>query len=238
MASIFVAEQIEAGYGDVVIVHQVSIEVSEGEAVAIVGPNGSGKSTLLKSILGFARLFRGRVFYQEKEVTGLEPDRLVSLGIGYVPQVNNVFANLTVQENLEMGAYVRRDKAQIKADMSEIYQMFPELKAKRKAWAGNLSGGERQMVAIARTMMSKPRVLLLDEPLASLSPKAASLILSKLQVIREGGTALVIIEQNARRALESSHRGYVLVQGSCVMEGECEVILRDETAKRRYLGLK
>ncbi|RLC70910.1 MAG: ABC transporter ATP-binding protein [Chloroflexi bacterium] len=238
MAAIFVAEEIEAGYGDVVIVHQVSIEANEGEAVAIVGPNGSGKSTLIKGILGFARLFSGRVFYEDKEVTGLEPDRLVSMGIGYVPQVNNVFANLTVQENLEMGAYIRKDKAKIKADMDEIYEMFPELKTKKKAWAGNLSGGERQMVAIARTMMAKPKVLLLDEPLASLSPKAASLILSKLEAIRESGTAVVIIEQNARRTLECSQRGYVLVQGKCVMSGKSSTILADETAKRRYLGLK
>ncbi len=237
MAPIFEAREIEAGYGDVVIVNRVSISVNQGETVAIVGPNGSGKSTLIKSLLGFAKLFHGQVLYEGKDVTGLVSDRLVSLGIGYVPQISNVFTNLTVEENLEMGAYIRSDKAQIKSDMKEVYRMFPELEARKRVWAGNLSGGERQMLAIARAMMANPKVLLLDEPLASLSPKATSLILSRLEGVRETGTALVIIEQNIRKALESSHRGYVLVEGNCVMEGDSKTILSDETAKPRYLGI-
>lgn len=237
MNSILIAENINAGYGDVVIVHNVSVKVDEGEIVAIIGPNGSGKSTLIKSILGFARLFHGRVFYRREDITGITPDRAVALGISYVPQVNNIFVNLTVAENLEMGAYVRKDGT-IKADLAEIYRLFPELEAKKRAWAGNLSGGERQMLAIARAMMTNPKVLLLDEPLASLSPKAASLILSKVAKIRDSGTAIVIIEQNVKKALDSSHRSYVLVDGICVLEGESDFILSDDTAKRRYLGLK
>lgn len=238
MAPILVAEKVDAGYGDVVIVHNVSLEVSEGETVAIVGPNGSGKSTLIKSLLGFARLFGGRVFYEGKDITGITPDRAVNLGIGYVPQINNVFTNLTVAENLEMGAYIRKDKVSIKADMAEIYRMFPELEARKRTWAGNLSGGERQMLAIARAMMANPKVLLLDEPLASLSPKATSVILSKIEKIRESGTAIVIIEQNVKQALDSSHRGYILVAGTCIMEGDSAFILSDDTARRRYVGLK
>ncbi|GFP21085.1 branched-chain amino acid transport system ATP-binding protein, partial [Candidatus Hakubella thermalkaliphila] len=210
----------------------------EGETVAIVGPNGSGKSTLIKSLLGFARLFHGRVFYQGKDITGITPDRAVNLGIGYVPQINSVFTNLTVAENLEMGAYIRKGRASIKADMAEIYQMFPELKARKRMWAGNLSGGERQMLAIARAMMANPKVLLLDEPLASLSPKAVSVILSKMEKIRESGTAIVIIEQNVKKALDASQRGYILVAGACIMEGDSAFILSDDTAKRRYVGLK
>lgn len=237
MKGVLIAENIDAGYGDVVIVHNVSIHVNEGEVVAIVGPNGSGKSTLIKSLLGFASLFRGRVFYQGKEITGITPDRAVTLGISYVPQVNNVFVNLTVAENLEMGAYVRRDGT-IKADMTEIYRLFPELEARKGAWAGNLSGGERQMLAIARAMMTNPKVLLLDEPLASLSPKAIALILSKIEKISDGGTAVVMIEQNVKKALDCSHRSYILVDGNCVMEGDSEFILGDEMAKRRYLGLR
>lgn len=238
MVPILAAENVDAGYGDVIIVHNVSLKVGEGETVAIVGPNGSGKSTLIKSLLGFARLFHGRVFYEGKNITGITPDRAVNLGIGYVPQINNVFTNLTVAENLEMGAYIRKGRVSIKADMAEIYRMFPELEARKRTWAGNLSGGERQMLAIARAMMANPKVLLLDEPLASLSPKAASVILSKMEKIRESGTAIVIIEQNVKKALDSSQRGYILVAGACIMEGDSAFILSDDTARRRYVGLK
>ena len=238
MAPILAMENIDAGYGDVVIVHNVSLTVDEGETVAIVGPNGSGKSTLIKSLLGFAKLFKGRFLYQEQDITGITSDRAVSLGIGYVPQNNNIFTSLTINENLEMGAYIRRDGASIKADIADVYQMFPELEARKKAWAGNLSGGERQMLAIARAIMANPKVLLLDEPLASVSPKATAAILSKIEKIREVGTAIVIIEQNVKKALDSSQRGYILVDGVCVMEGDSASILSDDTAKRRYLGLK
>ncbi len=238
MAPVLVMENIDAGYGDVVIVHNVSITVDESEIVAIVGPNGSGKSTLIKSLLGFAKLFKGRFLYQGQDITGITPDRAVSLGIGYVPQTNNIFTNLTVKENLEMGAYIRRDGASIKTDIADVYLMFPELEARKKAFAGNLSGGERQMLAIARAMMASPKVLLLDEPLASVSPKATTAILSKIERVREVGTAVVIIEQNVKQALDTSQRGYILVDGVCVMEGDSASILSDNTAKRRYLGFK
>lgn len=238
MAPVLTMENIDAGYGDVVIVHNVSLTVDESEIVAIVGPNGSGKSTLIKSLLGFAKLFKGRFLYQGKDITGTTSDRAVSLGIGYVPQINNVFTNLTINENLEMGAYIRRDRASIKADIADVYRMFPELEARKKAFAGNLSGGERQMLAIARAMMASPKVLLLDEPLASVSPKATTAILSKIERVREVGTAVVIIEQNVKQALAVSQRGYILVDGVCVMEGDSASILSDDTAKRRYLGFK
>lgn len=181
MAAVLATENIVAGYDDAVIIHNISVEVSEGEIVAILGPNGSGKSTLIKSILGFAKLFQGNVFYCGRDITGITSDRAVRLGIGYTPQINNIFPNLTIAENLDMGAYHSKDKASVKAGMAEIYGMFPELTARRKALAGNLSGGERQMLAIARAMMAQPRVLLLDEPLASLSPKPTSGILSQLE---------------------------------------------------------
>ena len=237
MESIFVAEDIVAGYEDVEIVHNVSVRLDAGEIVAIIGPNGSGKSTLLKSLLGFARLFRGRVLYDGRNITGITPDRAVILGINYVPQIDNVFVNLTVAENLELGAYTRKD-GNIKADMAEVYRLFPELAARKKAWAGNLSGGERQMLAIARAVMTNPKVLLLDEPLASLAPKAVSPILRKVKKIRDNGTAIVIVEQNVKRALGISHRCYVLVDGRCVLEGDSSSVLSDETAKQRFLGLK
>ncbi len=238
MSPVLAMENIDAGYGDVVIVHNVSIVVGEGEIVAIVGPNGSGKSTLLKSLFGFAKLFRGRMFYQGEDVTGMASDRLVSLGIGYVPQISNVFPNLSIAENLDMGAYHRRGKASIKAGMAEIFEMFPELEAKKNALAGNLSGGERQMLAIARAMMAQPRVLLLDEPLASLSPKPTSVIVSKLESIERAGTAIVIVEQNVRKALSIAKRGYVLVDGTCAMEGTAKSLFVDDSSRQRYLGLE
>ncbi|PIW40353.1 MAG: ABC transporter ATP-binding protein [Chloroflexi bacterium CG15_BIG_FIL_POST_REV_8_21_14_020_46_15] len=235
---VFAVKNINAGYGDVVIVHDVSIYVNEGEIVAVVGPNGSGKSTLLKSILGFARLFQGKVVYCGEDITGIASDRAVSMGIGYVPQVNNVFPNLTISENLDMGAYHRKGRASIKAGIREIFEMFPELEVRKNALAGNLSGGERQMLAIARAMMAQPKVLLLDEPLASLSPKPVSVILSKLGKIKETGTAIIIVEQNVRKALSVSSRGYVLVEGTCAMEGEASSLFAEESSKQRFLGLE
>lgn len=238
MPPILTMENIDAGYGDVTIVRNVSITVGKGEIVAIVGPNGSGKSTLLKSLLGFAKLFHGQVLYQGRDVTGMAADQLVSMGIGYVPQIDNIFPNLTIAENLDMGAYHRKGKASIKSAMEEVYDMFPELKMRKNALAGNLSGGERQMLAIARAMMAQPKVLLLDEPLASLSPKPTSVILSKLGNIEEAGTAIVMVEQNIRKALSVSKRGYVLVNGTCAMEGDAESLFAEDSSIQRYLGLE
>jgi len=238
MPSILTMENIDAGYGDVIIVRNVSITVGEGEIVAIVGPNGSGKSTLLKSLLGFAKLFQGQVFYQGRDVTGMAADQLVSQGIGYVPQINNIFPNLTIAENLDMGAYHRKGRASIKSAMEEVYNMFYELKVRKNFLAGNLSGGERQMLAIARAMMAQPEVLLLDEPLASLSPKPASAILSKMESIRENGTAIIIVEQNVRKVLSVSNRGYVLIDGACAMEGDADSLFTEESSRQRYLGLE
>ena len=237
MNPVFVAENISAGYGDVIIVHDVSVKVASGEIVAIVGPNGSGKSTLLKSLLGFAKLFQGRVLFQDKDITGIASAQAVKSGIGYVPQVNNVFPNLTISENLDMGAYHRKGKTSVKAGMREIFDMFPELGVRKNALAGNLSGGERQMLAIARAMMAEPKVLLLDEPLASLSPKPVSAISAKLERIKEGGVAIVIVEQNVKKVLSVSNRGYVLVEGACIMEGDAASLLTEESSKQRYLGL-
>ena len=237
MSDILSASGIVAGYGDVHIVTDVSIRLEPGGSVAIVGPNGSGKSTLLKSLLGFARLFEGKIMLDGRDITGFSSDKTVALGLGYVPQTDNVFANLTVQENLEMGAFVRRDGASIKRDIARMYELFPELERRRKFYAGSLSGGERQMLAIGRAMMANPRVLLLDEPLASLSHKAVESIIDKLRLINEQGTALIIIEQNTRRILAFSRRAYILVGGRLALEGEASTILENEDARKRYLGL-
>jgi ABC-type branched-subunit amino acid transport system ATPase component len=235
---IFQANNIRAGYGDVVVVDGVSIHVSQSEIVAIVGPNGSGKSTLLKSFFGFARFFGGTLAYEGKDITGLSADRMIAAGIGYIPQSANVFANLTITENLEMGAYTRRDGSQIGADIQNIFEIFHELKHRAHSYAGTLSGGERQMLAIARAMMAQPKVLLLDEPLASLSPKSVDGIVAKLKLISRSGTALILIEQNVMKALSFAQRGYILVEGRSTMEGPAATLLNDEHAKRRYLGLE
>jgi ABC-type branched-subunit amino acid transport system ATPase component len=238
MEPILSARNIDAGYGDVIIIHDISVGVTPGEIAAIVGPNGSGKSTLIKSILGFARLFGGTVLFKGKDITGAASDKVVNLGIGYVPQIDNVFANLTILENLDMGAYSRRDRESIKAGKRGILEIFPELEARKNTLAGNLSGGERQMLAIARAMMAEPEVLLLDEPLASLSPKPSAVIESKLKQIKEAGMAILIVEQNVKKALEISNRGYVLVSGAQAMEGESAALLADDSFKHRFLGLE
>jgi len=237
MLPILAMKNIQAGYGDVIIVNNVSLDVDRGEIVAIVGPNGSGKSTLLKSLLGFSKVFQGKVFYKGQDVTGMSSYQLVSQGIGYVPQIDNVFPNLTIPENLDMGAYQRKGKSAIKSAMTDMYAMFPELQKRKHSLAGNLSGGERQMLAIARAMMSQPQVLLLDEPLASLSPRPSSVILSKLAAIRETGVAILIVEQNVKKALSIAKRGYVLVEGCCAMKGEAEFLFSQDDSKKQYLGL-
>lgn len=228
---------VTAGYGKLPVVYDVSIGVSKEEIVTIVGPNGSGKSTVIKSVLGLAKVFNGVIAYDGTDITHKGTDAVARLGVGYVPQLENVFTNLTVEENLEMGAYIRRDEATVKSDINGVYDIFPELRARKGEVAGKLSGGERQMVAIARAMMMKPKVLLLDEPTASLAPRAASLVLSKIREIRDRGVPVLMAEQNARKALASSDKGFVLVAGRCVKEGPAAEILADENIGRLYLGL-
>jgi len=230
-------KDIRAGYGDVVIVEGVSIAADAGQLVAVVGPNGSGKSTLLKSLVGLARRFAGQVLLEGRDISELPTWRIVGVGLGYVPQTDNVFTGLTVLENLEMGAYSRRDKKGIRDDLVEIFKLFPELALRKRARAETLSGGERQLLAIARAMMTNPRILLLDEPLAFLSPKMASLILERLLQIQAQGTAIVLVEQNAVRALEVASYGYVLNEGRCVMKGKGPELLADQELRVRFLGL-
>lgn len=236
--SLFQAKEICAGYGDVMIVVGVSISVAQGDLVAIVGPNGSGKSTLLKSIMGLARTFSGQVLYEERDITRLAPWQAVGIGLGYVPQINNVFTGLTINENLEMGAYRRSDQAGIRSDLEEVYQRFPELAARKKARAETLSGGERQLLAIARAMMAHPKMLLLDEPLAFLSPKASGAVLNRLLQIQAEGTSILMVEQNTVKALQNASYGYILNEGRCVMEGKGLELLEDASLREQFLGLR
>ncbi len=230
-------KSICAGYNDVIIVNDVDMRVNKGGLVAVVGPNGSGKSTLVKSLLGLAKRFSGKVTFEERDITRLKAWQAVDEGIGYVPQTNNIFTNLTVNENLEMGAYCCVDYNKIKKDLKQIYKQFPELADRKKARAETLSGGERQLLAVARAMMSRPRMLLLDEPMAFLSHKASEVMINRLLEIQSTGTSMLIIEQNTRLALQNADYAYVLNEGRCVMEGYGPDLWKDENLRRRFLGL-
>jgi ABC-type branched-subunit amino acid transport system ATPase component len=225
---------ISSGYGEMSILHDISIRVNAGEVVTLIGPNGAGKSTLLKTIFGLLRPLEGRIFFEDTDITGLKPPLLVRHGMSYVPQVDNVFPSLTVQENLEMGAFVRHDGYAVR--LEEVYTFFPILRLKRKQRVGSLSGGERQMVAMGRALMLDPRLLLLDEPSAGLSPRLVGMVFEKLAEINHTGVALLIVEQNAREALRLSQRGYVMASGQVRLEGEGGQLLQDAEVGRLYLG--
>ena len=228
------AREIVAGYGEVDILHGVSIAVRRSEMVAVIGPNGAGKSTLLKVVFGMLPLRGGSVFVGNADVSGQQPDKLVRQGLGYVPQVENVFPSLTIQENLEMGAFVRRNG--MRERLEAMYELFPDLAGRRGDSAGKLSGGQRQMLALARALMLDPTVLLLDEPSAGLSPKMVHAIFERIRAINDRGTAILLVEQNAREALSVCERGYVLAMGMNRLEGEAKGLLENEEVGRLYLG--
>jgi ABC-type branched-subunit amino acid transport system ATPase component len=228
------ARNLTSGYGETDILYDVSIKLDEKEIVSIIGPNGAGKSTLLKTIFGILRPSRGVVELQGEEITGLNPDRIVRKGMSYVPQVDNVFPSLTIQENLEMGAFVRTDD--YRGRLQEMYDLFPILKDRRNQKVGSLSGGQRQMVAMGRALMLDPTVLLLDEPSASLAPLLVEMIFEKIVDINKTGVAIVVVEQNARETLKISDRGYVLAMGRKVFEDTGKAILENEEVGKLYLG--
>lgn len=225
---------LTAGYGETDILESVSLELREREIVSIIGPNGAGKSTLLKTIFGLLTPREGSIKLQKEEITGLSPNRIVEKGISYVPQVENVFPSLTVNENLEMGAFIRTDDYQ--HQLEEIYTLFPMLRERKKDKAGKLSGGMRQMVAMGRALMLEPKILLLDEPTASLAPLLVGMIFQKIVEINRTGVAMMMVEQNAKETLKISHRGYVLAMGRKVFEDRGESLLKNEAIGKLYLG--
>ena len=228
------AKRITAGYGETEILHRVFVKVNEGEIVSIVGPNGAGKSTLLKTILGLLKPREGKVILEAEDITGLDPDRIVRKGICYVPQTDNVFASLTVQENLEMGAFIRKDNYQNR--IQEIYTIFPDLGGRRKDRAGKLSGGQRQMVAIGRALMLEPKIILLDEPSASLAPKLVRLIFQKITEINRSGVGILMVEQNIREALRIADQAYVLAMGRNRFHDTGQALLNNQEVGKLYLG--
>src|SRR5438128_7360470 len=230
------AYELVGGYGAIDILHGVSLSVGVGEIVTVIGPNGAGKSTAFKTIVGFLRPKSGRVVFSGEEITGIRPDLLLRRGLAYVPQGRLVFPQMTVLENLEMGAYTERDAARVAAAVERVYALFPILGERRRQKAGTMSGGEQQMVAIARALMTSPRLILLDEPSLGLSPKFVTLIFEKLLEMKRGGFTLTLVEQNATRALAVADRGYVLELGKNRFAGPGQRLLADPEVKRLYLG--
>ncbi len=225
---------LDAGYGETQILHGASIRVAEREIVTIIGRNGCGKSTLLKAITGVVRPTAGRVVFGGDNIAGLQPDRIVRKGISYVPQTENVFPSLTVQENLEMGGFLRRDLGRDR--LPRIFELFPDLVSKRGDRASRLSGGQRQMLALARALMLDPTLLLLDEPSAGLAPMMVDGVFDKIAEINQTGIAILIVEQKARRSLQQSHRGYVFATGQTRLEDTGERLLANPEIRRLYLG--
>jgi ABC-type branched-subunit amino acid transport system ATPase component len=232
--SLLVGQGISAGYGEMEILHEVCLELEAREIVSIIGPNGAGKSTLMKAIFGLIKPKAGQVIFNGQAITGLSPDQIVRRGLSYVPQTENVFPSLTVQENLEMGAFIRRDD--YRGRIEEIYGLFPVLKEKRKQRVGSLSGGQRQMVAMGRALMLDPQVLMLDEPSAGLAPKLVGLIFDRIKEINKTGVAILMVEQNARESLKLADRGYVLANGRNRFEDTGDNLLANEEVGRLYLG--
>jgi len=249
------SQDLHSGYGEMEILHGVSIDVDEGEMVVIIGPNGAGKSTLIKTVFGLLRPTEGRILLRGKDITGFHPRDLVMMGLAYVPQSNNTFPTLTVLENLEMGAVTRRlsplawnrasqsekqsrmmTDAQIRTRAVETIELFPNLQPKLRERAGALSGGEQQMVALAKSMMLDPECLLVDEPSAGLAPKLVDMVFSKIAEINQAGTAVIMVEQNAKKALAIAHRGYVLETGRNRFAGSGLELLHDPQVAKLYLG--
>jgi len=235
-APLLTAHGITGGYGKLDILHEVSLGVHAGEIVSVIGPNGAGKSTAFKTIVGFLRPRSGRVVFNGEEITGLRPDVVLRRGLAYVPQGRLVFAQMTVLENLEMGAYTVADRAKVAAALQSVYTLFPVLFERRRQKAGTMSGGEQQMVAIGRALMTSPRLILLDEPSLGLAPKFVTLIFDKLVALRRAGYTLMLVEQNATRALQIADRAYVLELGRNRFEGAGTALLADPEVKRLYLG--
>jgi branched-chain amino acid transport system ATP-binding protein len=232
--SFLIGEGMTGGYGGADILHDCTISVEKGEIAVIVGPNGAGKSTAMKAIFGMLNLREGQVRLGERDITGLTPQERVRAGMGFVPQTGNVFRTLTVEENLEMGAFIREDD--FRDTLEQVYALFPVLAEKRRQPAGELSGGQRQQVAVGRALMTKPEVLMLDEPTAGVSPIVMDDLFDKIIDVANTGIAILMVEQNARQALAIADKGYVLVQGRNRFTDTGEALLANPEVRRSFLG--
>ena len=229
-----IGENMTGGYGAVDILHSCTIAVEQGQIAVIVGPNGAGKSTAMKAVFGMLNLRGGAVKLQGEDITKLSPQARVRKGMGFVPQTHNIFTTMTVEENLEMGAFIRRDE--IADTMAQVYDLFPILKQKRYQAAGELSGGQRQQVAVGRALMTQPKVLMLDEPTAGVSPIVMDELFDRIIEVARTGISILMVEQNARQALAIADKGYVLVQGANRFTDTGEALLADPEVRRSFLG--
>ena len=231
-------KKINSYYGNIQALHDISLEVEEGEIITLIGANGAGKSTTLMSISGIVPPRNGEILFKGQPIHGLSPDRIVALGISQVPEGRHIFPDLTVAENLDMGAFLRNDKKQIEEDLAYIYDLFPILKQRRNQPGGNLSGGEQQMLAISRALMARPQLLLLDEPSMGLAPLVTRQIFEIIKKInRENNTTIFLVEQNANLALKIADRGYVLETGHITMHDKAAALLANKEVQRAYLGI-
>jgi ABC-type branched-chain amino acid transport systems, ATPase component len=231
-------KEISSGYGAIEALRGVSLRVETGEIVTLIGANGAGKTTTLRTITGLVSPTAGEVVFEGRKLNGVPTHRITAMGVSMVPEGRAVFANLTVGENLEMGAYLQRDRAKRNRELERVFRLFPRLKERIKQSAGTLSGGEQQMLAIGRAMMAHPRLLLLDEPSLGLAPLLVHSIFEAIDEINKEGTTILLVEQNANAALKHSHRAYVLETGRIVMEGESQKLAADQRVKQAYLGEK
>jgi len=232
--SLLKVRNLDAGYGDLQILSGVNMDVQDGEFVTIVGPNGAGKSTVMKSVFGLANLMRGEVEFGDHDITTTAPEDVIHLGLGYVPQNDNIFGGMTVKENLEMGAYILDEVPQ--DALAEVYDRFPILEERKDQKAGTMSGGQQQMLAMGRALMLSPDLLMLDEPSAGLAPDLVDDMFDRIDEINEDGTAILMVEQNAKEALRRCDRGYVLVNGQNRYEDAGDALLADETVRQDFLG--
>jgi len=235
MSSLLKVDSINVYYGAIHAIKDISFEVSEGEVVTLIGANGAGKSTILKTVSGLLRSKTGGVEFENANISHLAPHKVVNLGLAHVPEGRRVFTRMTVEENLEMGAYTRPN-SEVDSGIAMVYEQFPRLKERRKQIAGTLSGGEQQMLAMGRALMSKPKLLMLDEPSMGLAPILVEQIFEIIQSLHKAGTTILLVEQNAQMALSVADRGYVLETGKIVTSGTGAALLEDESVKKAYLG--
>ncbi|MBU5483147.1 ABC transporter ATP-binding protein [Clostridium sp. MSJ-11] len=229
-------DKINVYYGAIHALKDLSIEVKEGEIVTLIGANGAGKTSMLKTISGIVKPKEGAIKYIDKDITGSSASDIVKMGIAHVPEGRRIFANMSVMENLEMGAFIRKDKSEIRGDYEKIFEKFPRLKERRTQMAGTLSGGEQQMLAMGRALMLRPKLILLDEPSMGLAPIMVDEIFSTIQDINKSGTTVLLVEQNANMALSVANRAYVIQTGKIALEGKGCDLLKDENVKKTYLG--
>ena len=229
-------KDIEVYYGMIQAIKGISFEVNEGEVIALIGANGAGKTTTLHTITGLLSPKKGSVIFEGKDITKVPAHKIVSLGIAHVPEGRRVFAELTGYENLKMGAYTRKDKDEIEKTLEMVYKRFPRLEERKNQLAGTLSGGEQQMLAMGRALMSHPKIIVMDEPSMGLSPILVNEIFDIIQEVSKGGTTVLLVEQNAKKALSIADRAYVLETGRIVLEGDAKVLMNDDSIKKAYLG--